>query len=117
MKKLFLTAKATITAVPMIVLLEWPALVSLHDSLADSCGLQLYISAKHVITGTTDNCIDWDIKLANGNSEEGSGRVEVCLDGHWGTVCDDGWDINDATTVCRQLGYMYNGNGKSQLLP
>ena len=30
-----------------------------------------------------------------------SGRVEVCLDG---TVCDDGWDMRDATTVCRQLG-------------
>ena len=31
--------------------------------------------------------------------------MEVCLDGHRGTVCDDGWDINDATTVCRQLGH------------
>lgn len=37
------------------------------------------------------------------------GRVEVCYNGTYHPVCDQGWTVNDATVVCNRIGY-YNSN-------
>ena len=43
------------------------------------------------------------MRLVDGPSSS-EGRVEVSVDGTWGTICDDSWDANDAAVVCNALG-------------
>ena len=53
-------------------------------------------------------CSTGQLRLMGGNIPN-EGRVEICIDNVWGTVCDDLWSNNDATVVCRQLGYSTQG--------
>ena len=52
-------------------------------------------------------CGQGDIRLQGGTSTQG--RVEICNNNEWGTVCSDQWDTLDARVACRQLGLPFDG--------
>ena len=54
-------------------------------------------------------CTYGNIRLVGGATLY-EGRVEVCINNTWGTVCDNSWDNSDATVICKQLGYAYTGS-------
>ncbi len=56
----------------------------------------------------SDKCTNGEVRLASGGVS--NGRVEVCYEGVWGSVCGQGFDHTDAYVVCKELGRGVSGN-------
>lgn len=49
-------------------------------------------------------CTDGSVRLDGGATPD-EGRVEYCMGGRWGTVCDEMWGAPDVAVVCTQLAF------------
>lgn len=45
-----------------------------------------------------------DVRLAGYKSSQRFGRLDMFLNGKWGSVCNVGFDLTDANVACRQMG-------------
>ena len=54
------------------------------------------------------NCSDGDIRLMNGSTVL-EGRVEICINNAWGTVCDRTFSEDEANVICGQTASNFNG--------
>ena len=58
---------------------------------------------------TQSNCTDGDVRLVGGSNQY-EGRVEVCVNKAWGTVCGySSWSSDDAKVICNQIGALTLG--------
>ena len=66
------------------------------------------------MAGTSrDDCLTGSVRLVNKivTNTTAEGRVEVCINQAWGTVCNRRFDNDDAGTVCVLAGgYLRSGN-------
>ena len=68
------------------------------------CGLFALIFFIIVNTTQPVSCETGDIRLVGGTKDY-EGRLEVCINQVWGTVCSRSWGSTDTKVACRQLGH------------
>ena len=93
----------------MVVLAVHPVMPQLYAQvhmhfITHALQFRFTIVVISVPTSTYSNCTDGDVRLVDGLTPF-EGRVEICINHAWGTVCDHSWSTADANVVCKQLGY------------
>ena len=73
-------------------------LMTLHDTLQ--------MDIDH--STSVGNCVTGEVRLQDGPNVR-EGRVEVCINNAWGTVCNDQFGVKDAIVVCTQMNFSEKG--------
>ncbi len=60
------------------------------------------------ISTPKSNCVDSAVQLVGGSNST-FGRLEICINSAWGSVCNSRFGTNEALVVCRQLGFSSDG--------
>lgn len=73
----------------------------------------MLLSITYITLSTVHTCVcadssetvdNYSLRLVGGGGNS-SGRVQVFYKGEWGTICNDGFDMNDGLVICRWLGF------------
>ena len=59
----------------------------------------------YILVPLSTICTQGSIRLQGVADSSSTGRVEICNDNIWGTICNDRWDSLGARAACIQLGY------------
>lgn len=84
--------------------------VTLHLLLAQQNTVYVVTVRNIIIIGKSikfsdpGSCNDGDVRLTNGTIVQ-EGRAEVCINGVWSSICQNGFNTIDGYVFCSQLGY------------
>ena len=82
-----------------------------HKRVCRSMDKMPFLSPLHnniEVTTPSGNCSNGEVRLVGGTNDT-NGRVEVCINNAWGTVCNRRFGYNDARVICSQLGFSNTG--------
>ena len=87
------------------------AAIVCHHSYNPHTVNQEWLSSNKFSDSAAANCLHGELRLAGGRGRfaDMEGRVEICINNAWGTVCDTRFNSEAAQVVCRQLGHPSEG--------
>ena len=95
----------------ILLIVANPLANMLSDFVVTVCSIKNPILLSFLITyflKASANCDDGQVRLVDG-AVNGEGRLEVCYNNVWGSVCGTNFDVTDAYVVCKELGMGLSG--------